>query len=91
MIKYDTHTPKGAHLETSGAADEILVEILTLISALHGELARVDTSVAAAFREGVLKGLLLPHSPVWRDPPKSEGVSMVIPMPDKEKGMSNAE
>lgn len=90
MIKYDTHTPECAHLETSGAADEILVEVLTLISALHGELALADAEIAAAFRAGILTGLL-PHSPVWHKPPACEGVSMVIPMPGTEKGRSNAE
>lgn len=89
MIKYDTHTPKGAHLETSGAAVDILVEVLTLISALHGELALADAETAAAFRAGILTGLL-PHSPVWHKCPAGEGVSMVIPIPDKEKGADRA-
>ena len=85
MIKYDTHTPKGAHLETSGAASDIIDEVLTLISALHGELKLADAEIAEAFRARIYTGLL-PHSPVWHDSPESEGVSMVIPRPDKEKG-----
>ena len=89
MIKYDTHTSRGAYLETSGSAHDILVEVLTLISALYGELALADAEIAAAFREGILTGLL-PHSPVWHKPPPGEGVSMVIPIPDEEKGADEA-
>ena len=90
MIKYDTHTPKGANIETSVAMSDILLEVLALISTIYGEIALADAETAAAFRAGIYVGLL-PHSPVWHDPPKGEGVSMVIPTPDKEKGGSNAE
>ena len=90
MLKFNIGTEERMHLESCGPADELAAEVLTLIAAIYGEMSRADASVATGFRMHLLAGML-PFSPVWRDPPEGEGVSMVVPMPGKEKGRSNAE
>lgn len=89
MIKAEAGRECGVRVVAAGSALDMVVDMLNIIQALHGDIARLSHGELEAefFRKAVVAGLS-PDSPIWR--PCQGDVTSIVASGDAAEALARA-
>lgn len=78
-VDIDKRGGGGATITAQGDIIEILADTGLTINGIHMQLKRSDPVLAQLYRSELIRLLTDPNTPLWKDDPHAEGLTIITP------------